>query len=75
MYGPVPGTDFRRRLLLAHGAWQHVADAESDHLARAWFIGANPNLNEDTPHPAIREDRAREIMDAVHVLTTDRQDA
>lgn len=72
--GPLPGPDFERRLRLAHRAWRQIADAESDHLARAWFIGGNPFLQEDTPLTAIRQDRDRDVMNAVAALLEDRQD-
>ncbi len=72
--GPTPGPDFERRLRLAHRAWRQLADADNDNLARAWFIGANPFLSEDTPLTAIREDRGREVMNAVTAMTDDRQD-
>ncbi|WP_434619985.1 hypothetical protein [Arthrobacter sp. A5] len=73
-FEPVPGPDFERRLRLAHRAWRQIADAESDHLARAWFIGGNPNLGEDTPLTAIREDRGQDVMNAVVALVEDHQD-
>lgn len=72
--GPVPGTDFEWRLRLAHRAGRQIADAETDHLARAGFIGGNPVLDEDTPLTAIREDRGQDVMDAVAALVEDRQD-
>ncbi len=59
--GPEPGTAFRRRLLLAHRVWTLIAPGETAEVARAWFIGANPFLDEDTPLTAIREDRARPV--------------
>jgi hypothetical protein len=52
--GPEPGTAFRRRLLLAHRVWTLIAPGETAEVARAWFIGANPFLDEDTPLTAIR---------------------
>ena len=72
--GPVPGPDFERRLRLAHRAWRQIADAENDHLARAWFIGGNPWLDEDAPLTGIREDRDSDVMNAVAALLEDRQD-
>ena len=72
--GPAPRPDAVRRLQLAHRVWTHVAVAENEHTARAWFIGGNPLLGEDTPLTAIREDRAREVMAAVQALLEDRPD-
>lgn len=72
--GPVPRHDATRRLQLAHRVWTHVSVAENDHTARAWFIGGNPLLGEDTPVTAIRQDRGREVMVAVQALLEDRPD-
>ena len=72
--GPMPSDDFQRRLSLAYRAWLSVSGAEGDSVGRAWFIGANPFLGEDTPMTAIREDRAAELMAAVGALIDDRQD-
>lgn len=72
--GVEPGPAFQKRLQLAHRAWLSIADAETEHVARAWFIGGNPFLDEDTPITAIREDRHREVIQAVRALLEDRQD-
>ena len=69
--GPEPGPDFRRRLLLAHRVWSQIAPEETEHVARAWFIGANPFLDEDTPLTAIREDRARPVVAAAAAFLED----
>ncbi|WP_233201662.1 hypothetical protein [Cryobacterium sp. Y11] len=73
--GPVPGPDVERRLRLAHRAWRQIADAGSDHLARAWFVGGSPFLQEDTPLTGIRGDRDADVMNAVAALVEDRRDA
>ncbi|AMB42030.1 hypothetical protein [[Arthrobacter] sp. ATCC 21022] len=62
--GPKPSTDFTRRLQLAHRLWTSLEQAEGEHIARGWFIGGNPLLDEDTPLTAIREDRAKEVTAA-----------
>jgi hypothetical protein len=69
--GPEPGPDFRRRLLLAHRVWTQIAPEETADVARAWFIGANPFLDEDTPLTAIREDRARPVVAAATAFVED----
>ncbi|MET3922498.1 hypothetical protein [Arthrobacter sp. UYEF20] len=73
--GPTPGPAFENRLRLAHRLWGYLADAESDHVARAWFIGGNPWLGEDTPITAIREDRHKEVTAAVTAFLQDVYDA
>ena len=70
--GPEPRPDVVARLQLAHRAWTHLAVAENEHIARAWFLGGNPFLGEDTPVTAIREDRRKQVMDAVAALLEDR---
>jgi len=77
--GPSPtarhrGPAYSRRLQLAHRAWTHTAGAEGEHVARSWFIGANPVLHEATPLTAIRNDRGEDLMLAVKVLLEDTPD-
>lgn len=73
--GPAPSPVFETRLRLAHRVWGYLADAESDHVARAWFIGGNPWLDEDTPMTAIREDRHKQVVAAVTAFLQDTYDA
>lgn len=72
--GPALGAAFEKRLRLAQRAWVAIADAESDSVARAWFIGGDPRLNEDTPLTAIREDRDREVVAAITAFLEDAYD-
>lgn len=60
--GALPGAQAQRRLRAAHRIWLQLADAESDHIARAWFIGENPYLDEQSPVFAIREGKTREAL-------------
>jgi len=73
--GPHPGSDYERRLRLAHRLWSEIAAAEGDHVARAWFIGGNPLLEEDTPITAIREDRAKQVTAAKDAFLEDQSAA
>lgn len=59
------------RLRVAYTLWHAVAAEESGDVARAFFIGMNPVLNDDTIITALREDRFREARAAVHVFLTD----
>lgn len=72
--GPTPGPVFQKRLQLAHRVWLALADAENEAIARAWFIGGNPFLDEDTPIKALREDRHKEVVQALTAFLEDRQD-
>lgn len=72
--GPKLNAASERRVRLAHRVWTALADAESDSVARAWFIGGNPRLEEDTPLTAIREDRSKEVMSALIAFLEDTYD-
>ncbi len=63
--GPEPRADASRRLTFAHRQWNVLAAADGEHVARQWFIGSNPLLEEDTPLTAIREDRHTAVASAV----------
>jgi hypothetical protein len=69
--GPTPGSAYQRRLQVAHRLWTLIANAESDHVARSWFIAANPMLEEDTPLTAIREDRSKAVVAAAAAFVED----
>ena len=73
--GPRLGFAFERRLRLMSRTWSTVAAHEGAHVARAWFIGANPVLGKRTPLTAIRDDDAAEISRAVTSFLDDTADA
>lgn len=62
--GPEPRQEPARRLMAAHRAWQAVAMAENDYVARNWFIGANPRLDELSPLEALREGQIKQVLSA-----------
>lgn len=53
--GPEPSPEALPRLACAYEVWLKVAEAEGDDVARAWFVGGNPRLSDDTPVTAIRK--------------------
>lgn len=59
--GTTPRDDAQDRLRTAHRLWVALADAESEHTARAWSIGTNPVPGEQSPVMALREGRVREV--------------
>ncbi|WP_369831122.1 hypothetical protein [Cryobacterium sp. M15] len=69
--GPQPRPEAIKRLAFAYEQWQKVAEVEGEHVARVWFIGANPWLDYDTPANAIREDRLKEVSRAADALIDD----
>ena len=69
--GPKPGEDAQRRLLAAYRIWLAMAKSESDHVVRAWFIGANPFLDEVPPVMALREGLTAETVKAADGFLSD----
>lgn len=69
--GPEPRPEAVKRLVFAYEQWQKVADAEGEHVARVWFIGANPWLEYDTPVNAIREGLFRQVAIAAEAVDDD----
>lgn len=63
--GPVPRDQIASRLQFTHCQWALLAAADGEQVARQWFIGGNPLLNEATPITAIREDRHDAVVRAV----------
>jgi len=69
--GPTPRPETVKRLYFAYEQWQKVSEAEGEHTARVWFIGANPWLGCDTPVNAIREGRLPDVATAAQALADD----
>lgn len=69
--GSEPRPEAAKRLYFAYEQWQRIAEAEGEHVARVWFIGANPWLRYDTPVNAIREGRLDEVATAAQALVDD----
>lgn len=68
--GPMPSQAARERLMVAHRIWQVLADAESEYVARTWFIGNNPLLDETPPVIAIREGQLADALHAAEAFVT-----
>ncbi|MQY23560.1 hypothetical protein [Nocardia macrotermitis] len=62
--GPRPRDAALTRLQVAHRCWNMLSGTESADVARSWFIGANPHLDEESPAIAIRDGRYREVITA-----------
>lgn len=69
--GPQPRPEAVRRLMFAYEQWQTVSEAEGEHVARVWFVGANPWLGYDTPVNGIRENRLADVAAAAQALVDD----
>ena len=45
-----------------------LASAESADVARAWFMGMNPQLDDESPAEALSTGRARDVMSAARAF-------
>jgi hypothetical protein len=59
-----PSTENETRLRAAFYIFQLLNELESSHTVRAWFMGLNPLLGDESPASALREGRLRETMAA-----------
>lgn len=59
-----PRIDSELRLRAAYQVFQMITLEENSHTARAWMIGMNPQLEDDSPIQAIAEDRHKDVMAA-----------
>ncbi|WP_329167279.1 XRE family transcriptional regulator (plasmid) [Streptomyces sp. NBC_01717] len=59
-----PRFDSEVRLRTAYQIFRIIEGAENCHTARAWMIGMNPQLEDDSPLQAIAEDRFKDVMAA-----------
>lgn len=69
--GPQPGLHAVGRLRCAYDQWQVISETEGEHVARAWFVSANPWLGDDTPVNAIRRDQLQQVAVAAQALVVD----
>lgn len=59
-----PGDRIERRMRETYRIFQILTTTDSNHVARAWLIGMNPQLDEETPADALREDKLRDVLAA-----------
>lgn len=62
--GTQPAEDRARLLRDTHQIFQIILQAEDEYVARAWFIGMNPNLDDEAPADALREGRVKDVVAA-----------
>ena len=60
----VPRDEPERRLRAAFQIFHLLLTEESPHVIRAWFIGMNPQLDDDSPAEVIRDGRVKEALAA-----------
>jgi hypothetical protein len=59
-----PRRETQERLRAAFNVFHLLQEQESPHTVRAWFVGLNPQLDDDSPARAISEDRLRDVLAA-----------
>lgn len=67
----IPDPAAARRLRVAYSAWRTVSEAEGEAVARMWFTGANPWLNDESPVDALRQGRLAAVARAADAVVED----
>lgn len=57
-----------RRLRTALQIVEILQASESEHVVRAWFIGQNPQLEDEAPATALAEDRFKDVLGAARAF-------
>lgn len=52
----------------AYQMFDLLESEESDHTIRAWFMGMNPQLDDESSAEALREDQHRAVMAAARAF-------
>ncbi|MFF9010906.1 XRE family transcriptional regulator [Streptomyces goshikiensis] len=59
-----PRFDSEFRLRTAFQVFRYIEECENRHVARAWMMGMNPQLEDESPLLVIADDRFKEVMAA-----------
>ena len=65
-----PRDEAERRLRAAFQIFHLLLTQDSADVVRAWFIGMNPQLNDDSPAEAIRDGRLKEALTAAKAFVS-----
>lgn len=57
-----PRAEHEQRLRCAYQTFQLLLAEESPHTVRAWFLGLNPQLDDESPAQSIREGNFRDVL-------------
>lgn len=63
-----PREDAERRLRAAFQIFHLLLAEDAPHVIRAWFIGMNPQLDDDSPAEAIHDGRLKETLAAARAF-------
>lgn len=66
-----PRTPVKQRLQLANNVLLALEQADNEHTARQWLVGANPRLSGSTPADRIREFDAPVVFAAAEAFIED----
>ena len=64
----VPRAEHDQRLRCAYQTFQLLLAEESPHTVRAWFLGLNPQLDDQSPAQSIREGDFRDVLVAARAF-------
>nr|WP_012476899.1 hypothetical protein [Streptomyces sp. 44030]ABC67331.1 hypothetical protein pRL1.2 [Streptomyces sp. 44030]ABC67361.1 hypothetical protein pRL1.32c [Streptomyces sp. 44030] len=64
-----PRPDTERKLRAAFQVFQLLQQYDSEGVVRAWFIGMNPHLDDESPAEVLRDGRLREVLSAARLFT------
>jgi len=65
-----PSDAVERRLRETYRVFEVINEEDSNHVVRAWLMGMNPELGDETPADFLREDRFREVLIAAKTFRT-----
>ncbi|HEY3829960.1 MAG TPA: hypothetical protein VGL57_12245 [Solirubrobacteraceae bacterium] len=57
-----PRAEHEQRLRCAYQTFQLLLTEESPHTVRAWFLGLNPQLDDESPAQSIHEGNSRGVL-------------
>jgi hypothetical protein len=66
----VPRLEAEKHLRAAYQILHLLLGSDSPHVARAWFIGMNPQLDDESPADAIREGQLRDALLAAQAFVS-----
>jgi hypothetical protein len=63
-----PRADAEARLRFAYQVFHPLQSEESPHTVRAWFIGLNPQLADESPSSMIQEGNYKDVLIAARAF-------
>lgn len=60
--------EVERRLRDAHQTFRLLLEKESPYTVRAWFVGLNPQLDDESPAAAIKAGNAKDVLVAARAF-------